>query len=139
MKTKRVQSVILSIICIVALCVPVHAAETRASDQIAVYKMKVNPISGAMAVYFSVTGPGDVDKLGCESILVYKMVDMDWVLTEIKLENYPGMSNTNIYHHANSILCDSERGEAYKIVVTIFSENSKGRDTRSQTFYEVGQ
>lgn len=138
MKIKRVLSMILSIVCVVTLCTPVCAVESRASDQIAVYKMKVNPQSGYLAVYFSVTGPGNVDKLGCESIYVYKMEDMDWVLVETRLEDDSGMSEENTYHHTNSIHCSSERGEAYKIVVTIFSENSKGRDTRTETFFKVG-
>lgn len=141
MRTKRFLSIVLSIICVAALCVPVCAVESRASDQIAVYGMKVDPIPGAMAVYFSVTGPGYVDKLGCESIYLYKMESSGWVLVEeeTKLEDDPGMSSENDYDHTNSICCNTERGEAYKIVVTIFSENSKGRDTRSQTFYEVGK
>ena len=84
MKIKRVLSMILSIVCVVTLCTPVCAVESRASDQIAVYKMKVNPQSGYLAVYFSVTGPGNVDKLGCESIYVYKMEDMDWVLVLVQ-------------------------------------------------------
>lgn len=141
MKIKKVISMMLSVVFVIALCVPVYAVESRASDQIAGYTMKVDPISGAMAVFFSVTGPGYVDKLGCESIYLYKMVDSRWipVYDETKLENDDGMSKTNAYVHANSILCNSERGVPYKIVVTIFAENSKGRDTRTETFYEVGK
>lgn len=139
MKIKRILSIILSIACMATLYVPVCAVESRASDQIAVYNMLVDPVPGAMAVYFSVTGNGVVDKLGCESIYLYKMVDYDWVLEETKLEDDPGMSSTNDYDHTNSLRCYTERGEAYKIVVTIFSENSKGRDTRSKTFYEIGK
>ena len=126
MKVKRFLSLMIAVVFVTALCVPVCATETRASDQIAAYKMKVTPLSGAFSVFSSVTGTGNVDKLGCESILVYKMVDMEWVLVEIKLEDYPGMSSKDTFHHANSVQCSSERGEAYKIVVTIFAENSKG-------------
>lgn len=139
MKIKKFLSMILSVVCVVTLCVPVSAVESRASSQIAVYKMTVTPLSGYFSVFFSVTGPGNVDKLGCESIYLYKMVDSRWVLVETKLEDDDGMSDENTYHHANSIRCSTERGEAYKVVVTIFSENAKGRDTRPQTFYEVGQ
>lgn len=141
MKIRKFLSVILSIVCVTALCVPVHAVDPKASSQIAVYGMDVTPCSGYFAVYFTVTGPGYVDKLGCESIYLYKMVDSRWVLqsSETKLEDDPGMSVTDDYDYANSIRCNSDSGEVYKIVVTIFSENSKGRDTRSKTFYEVGQ
>ncbi len=139
MKNKRFFSIVLSIICAMALCVPIRAVESRASDQIVAYGMKVTPHSGFFSVYFSVTGTGEVDKLGCESIYVYEMIDMDWVLVESRLENASGMSSKNTYIHTNSVQCSTERGEAYKVVVTIFSENSKGRDTRSQTFYDIGQ
>lgn len=141
MKTKKILSMILSIVFMVTLCTPVCAVESRASDQIAIYSMQVNPHPGYFSVIFSVTGPGYVDKLGCESIYLYKMVDSTWVPvpSQTKLENYSGMSRTNDYEHTNSIHCSSEIAVAYKIVVTIFSENSKGRDTRTQTFYAVGQ
>ena len=140
MKIKRFLSFVLSIVCVVTLCVPVCAAEPKASAQIAVYSMAVTPHSGYFSVYFSVTGPGYVDKLGCESIYLYKMVDSRWILVEeeTKLEDDSGMSSEDDFDHANSIRCYTERGEAYKVVVTIFSENSKGRDTRSDTFYKVG-
>lgn len=139
MKIKKILSMILSIVCVAALCVPACAVESRASAQIAVYKMKVVPHPGYFSVYFTVTGPGNVDKLGCESIYLYKMVDSRWVLVETRLEDDTGMSAEDTYHHSNHIHCDTERGAAYKVVATIFSENAKGRDTRSQTFYEAGQ
>lgn len=141
MKSKKFFAVILSILCIAVLCVPVSAIESRASAQIAVYSMKVTPITDALSVRFSVTGAGVVDKLGCESIYVYKLVASRWVLvpSQTKLEDDDGMSATNTYGHVNSIHCSSESGVAYKVVVTIFAENSKGRDTRSETFYVTGQ
>ena len=141
MKTKRALSLVLSVIFIMTLCVPVSAVESRASYQIAAYMMQVDPQSGYFAVFFSVTAAGKADKLGCESIYVYKMVDYDWELVkdETKLENDTDMSQNNSYHYSNSICCNSERAIPYKIEVTIFAENSKGRDTRSQTFYKVGQ
>lgn len=139
MKIKKILSMILSIVCVATLCVPACAVESRASAQIAMYGMKVTPHSGYFSVYFTVTGPGNVDKLGCESIYLYKMVGMDWVLVETKLEDDSGMSEEDTYVHLNHIRCDTERGVAYKVVVTIFSENEKGRDTRSKTFYELGQ
>ncbi len=141
MKTKKFLSIVLSVICVMTLCVPACAVEARASAQIAAYSMDITLHTGFFSVFFSVTGPGNVDKLGCESIYVYKMVDSRWILVdeETKLEDDPGMSGNNTYIHANSIDCNSERGAAYKIVVTIFSENSKGRDTRSDTFFKIGQ
>ena len=37
------------------------------------------------------------------------------------------------------ISADCEVGIRYKVKVTIFAEDSAGRDTRSQTFYVTGQ
>lgn len=141
MKIKKVLSIILSIACMVTLSMPISAVENRASSQIALYAMKVTSLTDKFSVHFSVTGPGNVDKLGCESIYFYKLVNTQWVpLPSLTmLEDDPGMSRENTYEHTNSILCSSEAGESYKIVVTIFSENSKGRDTRSETFYRIGQ
>lgn len=141
MKNKKFLRTILSVFFVATLCVPTVAVETRASSQIAVYNMKVTPIKDELAVYFSVTGAGIVDKLGCESIYVYKLESGNWVSvpSQTKLEDDTGMSNTNTYIHSNSIHCDSERSVSYKVVVTIFAENSKGRDTRSETFFVTGK
>ena len=141
MKTKKCLSVVLSVICLVTLYVPARAVESRASEQIDAYAMQVDPQSGYFAVFFSVTGAGKANKIGCESIYVYKMVDFDWVLVkkETKLEDDTGMSKEDAYHYSNSIRCNWERGVTYKIEVTIFAENSKGRDTRSQVFYNIGE
>ena len=120
---------------------PVSAVEARASAQIALYNMKVTPITDALSVYFSVTGPGVVDKLGCESIYIYQLIDTRWVPIpdHYRDEDDTGMSSKNTYDHTNSIRFSSERDVPYKVVVTIFSENSKGRDTRSETFYVIGK
>lgn len=141
MKMKKYLSLVLSIVCIATLCVPVSAVEPKASAQIAVYNMDIAPTTGKLAVYFTITGSGKMDKIGCESIYVYKLVDSRWVPVpdQTKLEDDDGMSNTNAFFHTNTIYCDSEQGVAYKVVVTVFSENSKGRDTRSDTFYVVGK
>lgn len=140
MKIKRFLSVILLIACLAALCVPASAL-TEGSYQIAVYGMDVTPNPGVFDIYFSVTGPGYVDKLGCESIYLYKLVDLDWVpvTSQTKLEDDSGMSKNDAYICTNVVQCSCVRGVAYKIEVTIFSENSYGRDTRSQVFYRIGQ
>lgn len=141
MKIKKILSLALSVICVSILSIPVSAVEPRASAQIAVYAMDVTPLSDKLSVYASVTGSGKMDKLGCESIYIYKLVNSRWVSVpdQTKLEDDTGMSSSNTYDHTNVVRCDSERGEAYKVVVTIFAENSKGRDTRSDTFYVVGK
>ena len=141
MKTKRFFPIFLSIVCVIALSIPAYAMESKESSQIAVYTMNATADPGKISVFFSVTGAGVVNKLGCESIYIYELVDSKWTLipAQTKLENDDGMSQSNTYGHTNTIYCDSDRNVAYKVVVTIFAENAKGRDTRSKTFYVTGK
>lgn len=121
------------------LAVPASAAESRASDQISMYGITVTPASGVLSVRFSVAGYGIMDKVGCESIYVYEKSGSSWRLTESWDEDDPGMSRYNSYSQVNTILCDGEAGVDYKVVVTIFAEDSAGRDTRSKTVYVTGK
>ena len=54
-------------------------------------------------------------------------------------ENDTGMSRSNTAKYSNMITADCEVGTPYRVEVTIFAEDSAGRDTRSQTFYVTGQ
>lgn len=49
------------------------------------------------------------------------------------------MSRSNTVRCPNMIMADCKAGTRYRIEVTIFEENSAGRDTRTQTFYVTGQ
>ena len=49
------------------------------------------------------------------------------------------MSEKNARKFVNMVSADCKVGTRYKVVVTIFAEDSAGRDTRSQTFYVTGQ
>ncbi len=142
MKTKKILSLVLSIVFIATMGIPVLAAGTidpKASAQIAVYGMDVTPYTGELIVDFSITGSGKMEKIGCESIFVYKLIDGRWILTYSKAENDDGMSVTDAYFHLNTFEFDSERFEAYKVVITVFAKNAKGRDSRSETFFVTGQ
>lgn len=139
MKHKRLISLIIASLCIFILTIPILALETRASDQITLYNMAVTPITGMIDVKFSVTGAGMANKLGCESIYIYKKSGTKWIFVESRSEDDEGMSRENYHAHKNNIDLPSEAGVEYKVVVTIFAENSKGRDTRSDTFYVTGR
>ena len=139
MKRKKIFSFVLAVLMMMSFSVPMYAVETRASDQLAVYDIHVKALTDKIAVYVTVTGNGIVDKIGCESIDVYKLVGSNWVWTESKTEDDDNMSSTDIYAHADTIYCTGDYGVHYKVVVTIFAENSKGRDTRSETFYLIGK
>ena len=78
-----------------------------------------------------------MDRIGCESIYIYDRSSGD--LVESFDENDTGMSRSNTAKYANMITADCKVGTSYRVEVTIFAEDSAGRDTRSQTFYVTGQ
>ena len=139
MKMKRLISLVSAVICLFMLSIPASALEYRASDQISMHGITVTPASNTLSVRFSVSGSGVMDKIGCESIYVYEKSGSRWTLAESWDEDDPGMSRYNSYSQINTILCDGEAGVDYKVVVTVFAENSDGRDTRSKTVYVTGK
>ena len=80
-----------------------------------------------------------MDKIGCESIKVYEKSGTRWTLVNSADEDDLGMSQYNSRLQKNTIQFDSESGVEYKVSVTIFAENSSGRDTRTRTFYVTGE
>ena len=142
MKRKYFRNIVAMVCCLAMLGCTAFAtevSENRASDQIISYYIEVTTDPGKINVEFSVTGVGRVDKLGCESIYVYAKQDSRWRLVEAWVEDDEGMSVSNDFVHTNAIFCNGTAGVEYKVVVTIFSENSLGRDTRSETTYVTGE
>jgi len=139
MKKTRLIAFVLSIMSVVLMVGHSFAAEVRASDQISIYAMDVYTGDGTLDIEFYIGGKGIMDKIGCESIYLYKKINGEWSYVTRLLENYTGMSVTESGSHANMISIGCNDGVEYKIVVTLFSENSAGRDTRSDTFYVTGQ
>ncbi len=140
MKKNRLFAFVMACTCMVLLAVPAFAstATIMASDQISSYSMTVTPGTGKFTIEFAITGKGNMKKIGCQSIYVYKQVGTSWSLTEKRLEDDTGMSKTDIYAHANTMYAAATAGIDYKVVVTVFAEN-QGRDSRTQTFYVTGQ
>ena len=139
MKLKRYISFVLVFICMFTLTISAYAIENRASDQIALYNITVTPTSGTLNVKFSVSGTGVMEKIGCESIRTYEKSGTRWSLVDSMDENDPGMSRYNTNAQKNTIQFDGESGVEYKVSVTVFAENSAGRDTRTETFYVTGR
>ena len=79
MKKNKIIAFICAAICTVMLVIPAFAANTRASDQIRAYMMDTIVTEGAINIEFSMTGKHIMDKLGCESIYIYKKVGTAWV------------------------------------------------------------
>ncbi len=78
-----------------------------------------------------------MDKVGCESIYIYK--DTSSTPAGSRLEDDFGMSKTDASSHKNTISLPASAGVKYTVVVTIFAENSDGRDTRQETFSVTGK
>lgn len=135
MKAKKLISLFCVVACVFSMMMlPVSA---RASDQIDDYLVEVKSEDGQIYINFSVSGTGTMDLIGCESIFIYDRNSVR--LVESFDENDDGMSRSNTFRYANMISADCEVGTRYKVKVTIFAEDSAGRDTRSQTFYVTGQ
>lgn len=139
MKRNRAISLILALICIMSLIIPTFAVNTRASDQISIYRMDTIVTEGAINIEFSITGKVIMKKIGCESIYIYKKVGTAWIYDDDKTENDPGMSVTKRGHLGNTITFSGTAGVEYMVVVTVFAEDDNARDTRSKTFYVTGQ
>lgn len=139
MKRNKVCAVLLAVLCIISVTASALAAEARSSAQIAAYQMSVISGSGKLATEFVITGNGAMNKLGCQSIYVYRKTDSGWTYVTHVLEDDEGMSKPNSSYHSNTIYIDCTAGVEYKVVVTVFAENNAGRDTRTQRFFVTGK
>ena len=139
MKKVKLWTKFVALLCVAALVIPTFAADTRASDQISMYYMDVSTSKGYIDVEFSIKGTGTVDKLGCQSIYIYERSGDGIRYVQSVLEDDEGMSASNTFTHSNLISCSAKAGVQYEITVTLFAENSAGRDTRYKTFYVTGE
>ena len=139
MKKVKLWTKFVALLCVAALIIPTFAADTRASDQISMYYMDVSTSKGYIDIEFSIKGTGTVDKLGCQDIYVYTYKDNTWQFVQSFQEDDDGMSAENIFTHTNLISCPADAGVEYQVIVTLFAENSAGRDTRYRTYYVTGE
>ena len=136
MKTKKLLSLFCVFTCLIMMSIPAFA---RASDQIDLYWMTTTSSDSQIHVEFNVEGTDTMDRIGCESIFVYESSGGRWVEVDHLDENDPGMSRSNTYRFTNLVSVNCEVGVRYKVVVTVFAEDSAGqRDAREQTFYVTG-
>ena len=137
MKKSRFLALIL--VFVLMLSLPAFATEDRASDQIARHDIKVTPMDGQIVIKASIYGMGVMNKIGRESIYVFKEYGSGWISTDWLLEDDYNMYRTNSSGHAANFFFDSEEGVKYRIEITLFAEDDEGRDTVSQTFYVTGK
>lgn len=120
---------------LMAMLVPASALDMRASEQIYYHSIDASTSGGQIVTRFSVMGNVTMDKLGCQSIKIYEKSGSSWISVASFDEDDTGMSRTNAVQHSNSIQWDCKSGVEYRVDVTVFAENSAGRDTRSKTVY----
>ena len=138
MTRKNLYALIFTIICMLTFVIPSFASEPYASQQIRSYSISASSSDNYIDVEFDVTGAGRMEKIGCESIYIYRQSGSRWILDDSFTEDDSGMSDSNTVSHSNVISSSCSSGTKYKVVVTIFAEDSAGRDTRTQTKYVTG-
>ena len=139
LKRMRIISLLVALTCLFVFTVPASASETRESAQLTAYRMEIRSVKDTIDIYFNVAANGIANKLGCETIYVYRDFGLYWAIVDFYDEDDPGMSSTNAFMYGNTISSECVAGEDYKIEVTIYAENNKGRDTRTKTFYVTAE
>ena len=91
---------------------------------------------GEIRVTFSITGKKIMSRIGAQSMSFYIKNGTSWKLVESYTEYYVGMSAMNKLSHGNTITYQGTAGEEYKVVVTLFVQDSDGAtDSRTYTKY----
>ncbi len=80
-----------------------------------------------------------MNKIGCQSIYLYKEYGTGWLLVDRMREEDDNMYSTNIAGHMANYYFDSDVGVRYLLEITMFAENDEGRDTIEETFYVTGK
>ena len=91
MKRKKLYALILTIVCLLAFVIPSFASEPYASQQIMSYSISASSSNNYIDVEFDVTGAGRMEKIGCESIYIYRQSGSRWILDDSFTENDSGM------------------------------------------------
>jgi len=89
---------------------------------------------GVLGIDFGIEGTGQMTAIGAETITVYKANGWDWDFVTEFNRNDDGMIDTNTVYHGNTIYFYGISGVRYKVTVTLFSENTKGYDSRTENF-----
>ena len=137
MKKIRIISLVLAFMMILSL--GALATESRASDQINRYDIRITPTTGYFNVKASIYGTGQMDKIGCESIYVYEYRSAAWTLVGHDDESDPDMYVENLAGYLVNKQYDTRAGREYKVVVTVFAERDGVRDTRTRTYTVTGE
>lgn len=138
--TTQHKSYIALMLCALLLipCLIVPAGATmRASDIIMSHSCKTSPQGdGEIAVTFSISAKYPVSQIGVRSMYFLANNGSSWTLEETYTKEDEGMSRTNVGVHGGTIYYQGTSGVRYKVVVTLFAEDSDGTsDARTYTMY----
>ncbi len=135
--TKRIVSFVLALVFTTLLATVAVATEVRASALIVSHSCSASAgTDGEMDVTFSITGKKIMSTIGAKSIYFYVKNGNTWKFDKLYTQYYIGMSAENKLTHGNTITYQGKAGTEYKIVVTLFVEDSEGAtDSRTYTKY----
>lgn len=135
--TKRIVSFVLALVLTTLLATVAVATEVRASALIVSHSCSASAgTDGEMDVTFSITGKKIMSTIGAKSIYFYVKNGNTWKFDKLYTQYYIGMSAENKLTHGNTITYQGKAGTEYKIVVTLFVEDSEGAtDSRTYTKY----
>lgn len=136
---KKTRIISLALVFMMLLSLGALATESRASDQINRYDIRVTPASGYINVKASIYGTSQMDKIGCESIYVYEYRSAAWTLVGHDDESDPDMYVEDLAGYLVNKQYDTRAGREYKVVVTVFAEKDGVRDTRTRTYTVTGE
>ena len=137
MKKTRIISLVLVFMMLLSL--GALAVDSKASDQINRYDIRVTPTTGYINVKASIYGKGQMDKIGCESIYVYEYRSAAWTLVGHDDESDPDMYLEDVPGYLVNKQYDTRAGREYKVVVTVVAEKDGVRDTRTKTLFVTGE
>lgn len=134
---KRITAFVLALTLTTLLAVTAAAAEARGSTLIVSHSCTATADGdGDFHVTFSITGKKVMSRIGAESMYIYVKNGGMWVLEESYGKYSTGMSATNRLAYGNTIDHQGREKAEYKIVVTLFVEDSTGAtDSRDYTKY----
>lgn len=136
---KKIRIISLVLVFMMLLSLGALAVDSKASDQINRYDIKVTPTTGYINVKASIYGTGQMDKIGCESIYVYEYRSAAWTLIGHDDESDPDMYVEDLAGYLVNKQYDTRAGREYKVVVTVFAEKDGVRDTRTRTYTVTGE
>lgn len=141
MKKKWPIQALSVLLCMVMLCsIPVHAAETRASDRIVSSTATLSKKSnGDFSIFFSVRATGSMEKIGATSVAIQRSSGSGWVPEyTFTLDNAPEIQAENKFQHSVTLTYTPRyTGVEYRAVVMIYVKDATGISTQQLTSQTV--